>query len=96
MPVLVEVRIDPHLQVFYDALLNRHKARLQAIIAVDRKLLHAICGFFAMEQLAIVASFSDSRSYRCRGIKSCCRRHPGKKRCFNQRGYFEYGDASIA
>jgi transposase len=44
MPALVAVRRDPHLKMFYETLLNRHKAKLQALIAVARKLLHAIYG----------------------------------------------------
>jgi transposase len=44
MPALVAVRRDPHLKAFYETLPNRHKAKLQALIAVARKLLHAIYG----------------------------------------------------
>jgi transposase len=44
MPALVAVRRDPHLKAFYEGLLSRHKAKLQALIAVARKLLHAIYG----------------------------------------------------
>jgi transposase len=44
MPALVAIRRDPHLKAFYEALLSRHKAKLQALIAVARKLLHAIYG----------------------------------------------------
>jgi transposase len=46
MPALVAVRHDPHLCAFYQALLARHKAKLQALIAVARKMLHAIFGMF--------------------------------------------------
>lgn len=46
MPALVAVRHDPHLRVFYQTLLARHKAKLQALIAVARKMLHAIFGMF--------------------------------------------------
>ena len=46
MPALVAVRWDPHLKAFYEALLSRHKLKLQALIAVARKLLHAIYGIF--------------------------------------------------
>lgn len=46
MPALVAVRHDPHLRAFYQSLLARHKAKLQALIAVARKLLHAIFGMF--------------------------------------------------
>ena len=44
MPALAAVRWDPHLKAFYNALLARHKRKLQALIAVARKLLHAIYG----------------------------------------------------
>lgn len=44
MPALVAARHDPHLKAFYETLLHRHKAKLQAIIAVARKLLHAVYG----------------------------------------------------
>jgi transposase len=46
MPALVAVRHDPHLRAFYDALLQRHKRKLQALVAVSRKILHAIYGMF--------------------------------------------------
>jgi transposase len=49
MPALVAVRLDPHLKAFYETLLSRHKAKLQAIIAVARKLLHAIYGMLRSE-----------------------------------------------
>jgi transposase len=44
MPALVAIQHDPHLRAFYKTLLARHKAKLQALIAVARKLLHAIYG----------------------------------------------------
>jgi transposase len=44
MPALVAARHDPHLAAFYQQLLLRHKAKMQALIAVARKLLHAIYG----------------------------------------------------
>ena len=46
MPALVAVRYDPYLRAFYQSLVARHKAKLQAIIAVARKMLHAIFGMF--------------------------------------------------
>jgi transposase len=46
MPALVAVRYDPHLRAFYQSLVTRHKAKLQALIAVARKMLHAIFGMF--------------------------------------------------
>ena len=49
MPALVAVRLDPHLKAFYETLLSRHKAKLQALVAVARKLLHAIYGMLRSE-----------------------------------------------
>jgi transposase len=46
MPALVAVQHDPHLKAFYEILQSRHKAKLQALIAVARKILHAIYGIF--------------------------------------------------
>jgi len=46
MPALVAVRHDPCLRTFYRSLLARHKAKLQALVAVARKMLHAIFGMF--------------------------------------------------
>lgn len=46
MPALVASRCDPHAKAFFIALLARNKARLQALVAVARKLLHAIYGIF--------------------------------------------------
>lgn len=46
MPALTAVQRDPHLKAFYEALQARHKTKLQALMAVARKLLHAIHGIF--------------------------------------------------
>jgi transposase len=46
MPAMVAVQHDPHLKAFYQLLQSRHKAKLQALIAVARKMLHAIYGIF--------------------------------------------------
>jgi len=43
---LVAVQRDPYLKAFYELLQSRHKAKLQALIAAARKLLHAIYGIF--------------------------------------------------
>jgi transposase len=48
MPALVALRYEPYLRAFYQRLLRRGKAPLQAVIAVMRKLLH---GLFAMFRL---------------------------------------------
>lgn len=44
MPALVASRHDPHVRTFYEQLLARGKQKLQALVAVMRKLLHAIYG----------------------------------------------------
>jgi transposase len=44
MPALVAVRHEPNVRAFYEKLLARGKKPLQAIVAVMRKLLHAIYG----------------------------------------------------
>jgi transposase len=50
MPALVAVQHEPHLRAFYQHLINRGKARLQAVVAVMRKLLHALFGMFRAQQ----------------------------------------------
>ena len=44
MPALVAVQYEPNVRAFYDALLARGKHKMQANVAVMRKLLHAIYG----------------------------------------------------
>jgi transposase len=46
MPALVASRHEPHLRGFYEHLLARGKKKRQALVAVARKLLHAIYGMF--------------------------------------------------
>lgn len=46
MPTLSAVRYEPYMRAFYLALRQRHKTGLQALLAVARKLLHAIYGIF--------------------------------------------------
>ncbi|HEX8813408.1 MAG TPA: IS110 family transposase [Terracidiphilus sp.] len=50
MPALVALRRDPYLGRFYQNLVLRGKARLQAIVAVMRKLLHALFAMFRTNQ----------------------------------------------
>ena len=49
MPALSASRFDPHMKAFYTQLLARNKAKMQALTAVARKLLHAIFGIFKTE-----------------------------------------------
>lgn len=44
MSALVAIRRNPHVRGFYEELLDRGKAKMQAIVAVMRKLLHSIHG----------------------------------------------------
>lgn len=50
MPALVAVQHDPHLRAFYQRLVGHGKAKLQALAAVMRKLLHAIFAMFRHDQ----------------------------------------------
>ena len=50
MPALVASRREPHLRAFYEHLLERGKKKRQALIAVARKLLHAIYGMFRWQK----------------------------------------------
>ncbi len=59
MPALVAIRSEPNVQAFYQALLARGKKPMQAIVAVMRKLLHAIHGMFSNNE-----SFVGERFYR--------------------------------
>ncbi len=59
MPALVAVRHDPHLRAFYQHLLAKGKAKMQALVALERKLLHAIYGMFHHQQ-----PYDGSKVYR--------------------------------
>jgi transposase len=50
MPAMVAAHHDPHISTFYQKLIKRGKKPLQAIVAVMRKLLHAIHGMFQNDQ----------------------------------------------
>jgi transposase len=50
MPALVAVQHDPHLRGFYQHLLARGKCKMQALVAVMRKLLHALHAMFKSHQ----------------------------------------------
>jgi transposase len=61
MPALVAIQYEPHVAAFYEALLARGKKPLQAIVAVMRKLLHAIYGMFQND-----ADFDGPKFYELR------------------------------
>lgn len=50
MPALVAVQRNAQIKAFYESLLARGKKPKQAIIAVMRKLLHAIWGMLTHQQ----------------------------------------------
>lgn len=50
MPALVAVQWEPHVKAFYEHLLRRGKTKMQANVAVMRKLLHAIHGMLEHDQ----------------------------------------------
>ena len=49
MPAWVATQKDPNVKAFYNKLIDAGKKPLQAIVAVMRKLLHAIWGMFKSE-----------------------------------------------
>jgi len=63
VPALVALRREPHLRAFYQRLVSRGKARLQAVVAVMRKLL-----------LALFAMFRSGQTYD--GSKLCSHEFP--------------------
>jgi transposase len=50
MPALVAVQHDPYLGAFYQHLLAKGKFKMQALVAVMRKLPHAIHAMFKTHQ----------------------------------------------
>ncbi len=50
MPALVGIKLDPHIKAFYEKLIVAGKKPIQAIVAVMRKLLHAIWGMIKHDQ----------------------------------------------
>jgi transposase len=50
MPALVAIQHDPNVRAFYNKLIAAGKKPLQAIVAVMRKLLHAIWGMLKHDQ----------------------------------------------
>jgi transposase len=50
MPALVAAQNAPHVKAFYEKLLRRGKTKMQANVAVMRKLLHAIHGMLKQDR----------------------------------------------
>lgn len=59
MPALVAARCDPHVGAFYGHLVEQGKPKMVALVAVMRKLLHAIYGMLKHE-----ADFDGAKFYR--------------------------------
>jgi transposase len=60
MPALVACRYQPQVREFYERLVKRGKKKRQALLAVARKLLHAIYGMFRTLQ-----PFDGTRLFAC-------------------------------
>lgn len=65
MPALVAVQHDPYLAAFYQHLLALGKLKMQALVAVMRKLLHAIHAMFKKHQL-----YDGSQLFRLTSISA--------------------------
>jgi len=63
MPALVAVQHDPYLGGFYQHLLAEGKLKMQALVAVMRKLLHAIHAMFKTHQ-----PYDGSKLFRLSGV----------------------------
>ena len=50
MPALVAIQHDPNVKAFYNKLVGAGKKPMQAVVAVTRKLLHAIWGMLKHDQ----------------------------------------------
>jgi len=50
LPAMVAARWEPNVKAFYEKLLGRGKTKMQALVAVMRKLLHAIYGMLRHDQ----------------------------------------------
>jgi uncharacterized OB-fold protein len=57
MPAMVAARYEPRVHAYYEKLIERGKKPLQAIVAVMRKLLHAINGMFRHDAIIVGEKF---------------------------------------
>lgn len=62
MPAMVAIREEPHVHAFADKLIARGKKPIQAIVAVERKLLHAIHGMWSSNSGFIGEKFYAMRT----------------------------------
>lgn len=65
MPALVSVRHEPAVGAFYDGLVERGKPKMVAVVAVMRKLLHAIYGMLKHD-----ADFDGARCFQVAPIRA--------------------------
>ena len=70
MPALVAVRHDPHFRGFYQHLQAAGKLKMQALVAVMRKLLHALHAMFASHQPYDGSKLFQLRSTRAQEVAS--------------------------
>jgi hypothetical protein len=59
MPALVAVQHEPHVRAYYDHLIAKGKAPMVALVAVMRKLLHAVYGMLKHD-----CDFEGEKFYR--------------------------------
>jgi transposase len=50
LPAMVSARWEPNIKAFYETLLSKGKTKMQALVAVMRKLLHAIHGMLRHDE----------------------------------------------
>jgi transposase len=62
MPALVAIQREPHIRAFYEKIIRAGKKPIQALVAVMRKLLHAIHGMFRSN-----TCFDGEKFYATRG-----------------------------
>ena len=60
MPALVATQHDPNIRAFYQKLVDRGKTKMQAIVAVMRKLLHALHGMLHTDSDFVEKNSSSS------------------------------------
>lgn len=65
MPALVAVKWEPEVGAFYEQLVERGKPKLVAVVAVMRKLLHAIYGMLKHDR-----DFDGSKFYQMGPLKA--------------------------
>ena len=60
MPALVASRYEPRVRAYYEKLVENDKKPLQALVAVMRKLVHAIYGMLKTD-----SDFDGEKFYAC-------------------------------